>query len=200
MQRNVRNALLALGFVIGSVTGVSAASLPQQTFAIAEDELSITVASSSMDQKDPLESDLTIWVGEIEIEGRNAVWIELIDVHGEVIYDSEVNRNETHLLPDGRAVVVRAAAPATVVADKDQSRLGEPEPMLVTRRVVEEGPNAMTVEFIETVDENRQEQRGTMFEIASFGQQIWASVASFFQAAGSQLKFAWNWLVGTLPA
>eukprot|EP00634_Sargassococcus_sp_CCMP2135_P015833 CAMPEP_0198670582 /NCGR_PEP_ID=MMETSP1467-20131203/81821_1 /TAXON_ID=1462469 /ORGANISM="unid. sp., Strain CCMP2135" /LENGTH=149 /DNA_ID=CAMNT_0044407365 /DNA_START=192 /DNA_END=638 /DNA_ORIENTATION=+ len=147
-------------------SGALAEKLPQETITLPEDRLAVTVASASVDQKDPLESELTIWVGEIELDGRNTVWVELIDSYGEVIYDSEVSQNETHLLPDGRAVVVRSMDQETVVAGKDESRLVTEGALMVTRRVVNEGTDATTVELIET--ENEPVERGTMLQVADF--------------------------------
>ncbi|WP_208977742.1 hypothetical protein [Labrenzia sp. 011] len=163
-----------------------------------EDQLAVTVASATQDQSDPLESELTIWVGEIELEGRKAVWVELIDSYGEVIYDSEVSTNETHLLPDGRAVVVRAMDPDMVVAGKDESRLATEATLTVTRRVINDGTAATTVELIETQDE--ADKRGPMLQAADFGQSVWDRIVSFFDTARSRVQVAWNWIVGTLQA
>ncbi|GAA0781449.1 hypothetical protein [Roseibium denhamense] len=199
MQRNTRAGTIALGLIIALAGSATAAPLPQETITIPDDRLAVTVASASLDQVDPLESEFTIWVGEIELEGRKTVWVELIDSYGEVIYDSEVNRNETHLLPDGRAVVVRAMAPETAVAGKDESRLVLDGALTVTRRVVNDAAGATTVELIETGTE-APAKRGTMLQVADFGQMVWERVVAFFDAAGTRVKVAWNWIVDTLQA
>ncbi|ASP32661.1 hypothetical protein CHH27_04895 [Labrenzia sp. VG12] len=173
--------------------------MPQETITLPEDRLAVTVASATQEQVDPLESELTIWVGEIELDGRKAVWVELIDSYGEVIYDSEVSTNETHLLPDGRAVVVRAMDQDNLVAGKDESRLVNEGSLMVTRRVVNEGADATTVELIETGSEPLQ-KRGTMLQVADFGEMVWNKIVAFFDAAGSRVKVAWNWLVDTIQA
>jgi hypothetical protein len=198
MQRNTRAGAFALGLILACAGSASAGSLPQETITLPQDRLAVTVASASFDQKDPLESELTIWVGEIDLNGRKAVWVELIDSYGEVIYDSEVNTNETHLLPDGRAVVVNALAPETVVAGKDESRLTSEGAMMVTRRVINDGTNAAAVELIETGDE--PVRKGPMLEIADFGHMVWEKIVAFFDAAGARAKVAWTWLVDTLQA
>ncbi|MBN9670429.1 hypothetical protein JF539_08775 [Labrenzia aggregata] len=172
--------------------------MPQETITLPEDRLAVTVASASVDQSDPLESELTIWVGEIELDGRKTVWVELIDSYGEVIYDSEVSTNETHLLPDGRAVVVKAMDTETVVAGKDDSRLPTEGTLMVTRRVVNDGSDATTVELIETNEE--PVKRGPMLQVADFGQSVWNQIVAFFAAASSRVQVAWNWLVDTLQA
>lgn len=198
MQRNTRAGTIALGLILAFAGSAIAAPLPQETITLPEDRLAVTVASATQDQKDPLESELTIWVGEIELEGRKAVWVELIDSYGEVIYDSEVNTNETHLLPDGRAVVVRAMDQDTVVAGKDESRLASEGALMVTRRVVNDGTDATTVELIETKDEPIK--RGTMLQVADFGQMVWDKVVAFFDAAKTRVQVAWNWIVDTIQA
>ncbi|MEL7529363.1 MAG: hypothetical protein AAFN16_26615 [Pseudomonadota bacterium] len=198
MQRNTRAGTIALGLILAMASGALAEQLPQETITLPEDRLAVTVASASVDQKDPLESELTIWVGEIELDGKDTVWVELIDSYGEVIYDSEVNQNETHLLPDGRAVVVRSMDQETVVAGKDESRLVTEGALMVTRRVVNEGTDATTVELIET--ENEPVERGTMLQVADFGQSVWNNIVAFFDAARNRVEIAWNWLVDTLQA
>ncbi|MEM9635635.1 MAG: hypothetical protein AAGA50_30205 [Pseudomonadota bacterium] len=198
MQRNTRVGTFALGLILALAGSAAASPLPQETITLPEDRLAVTVASASLDQKDPLESELTIWVGEIEIEGRKTVWVELIDSYGEVIYDSEVSTNETHLLPDGRAVVVRSMDTDTVVAGKDESRLASEGALMVTRRVVNEGTEATTVELIETGEE--PVKRGTMLQVADFGQLVWDKVVAFFDAARTRVEVAWNWLVDTIQA
>ncbi|WP_428650241.1 hypothetical protein [Roseibium sp.] len=198
MQRNTRAGTLALGLILALAGSAAAAPLPQETITLPEDRLAVTVASASADQKDPLESELTIWVGEVELGGRKAVWVELIDSYGEVIYDSEVNTNETHLLPDGRAVVVRAMDQDTVVAGKDESRVVTEGALMVTRRVVNEGTDATTVELIETQD--TPVKRGTMLQVADFGQLVWEKIVAFFDAAKTRVAVAWNWLVDTIQA
>lgn len=198
MQRNSRAGIIALGLILATAGSVAAAPLPQETIALPDDRLSVTVASATQDQKDPLESELTIWVGEIELDGKKAVWVELIDSYGEVIYDSEVNTNETHLLPDGRAVVVRSMDEDNVVANKDESRLVTEGTLTVTRRVVDDGENAATVELIET--QETPVERGTMLQVADFGQLVWENVVAFFDAAKFRVQVAWNWLVDSIQA
>ncbi|WP_229003833.1 hypothetical protein [Roseibium aggregatum] len=199
MQRNTRAGTLALGLILALAGSAAAAPLPQETITLPEDRLAVTVASASQDQADPLESELTIWVGEIELEGRKTIWVELIDSFGEVIYDSEVNTNETHLLPDGRAVVVRAMDQDTVVAGKDESRLVNEGTLTVTRRVVNEGVDATTIELIESGQQPSQ-KRGTMLQVADFGELVWQKVVAFFDAARTRVEIAWNWIVDTIQA
>lgn len=198
MQRNIKAGSIALGLILALAGSAQADPLPQETITLPEDRLSVTVASASLDQKDPLESELTIWVGEIELEGRKTVWVELIDSYGEVIYDSEVANNETHLLPDGRAVVVSALTPDMLVAGKDESRLETDGALMVTRRVVNEGPEATAIELVETGDE--PVRKGTMLEVADFGQMVWERVLAFFDAAKTRVAVAWTWIVDTLQA
>jgi len=168
-----------------------------QTITLPEDDLTVTVASTTSPDKNPLDSELSIWVGEVELHGRKTIWVELIDTHGEVIYDSEVRSNETHLLPDGRAVVVRALEADAPVVKQDQSRVASEGQLLVTRRVVEEGDQKTTVEFIE---ERQAADRTPLLEIAAFGESVWNFVAALFVSAANTVKVAWTWLVDTLHA
>ncbi|MEP4031249.1 hypothetical protein [Roseibium polysiphoniae] len=187
-------ALLILGLAAQSPKA-SASPLPQETVTLEEDQLAVTVASASKEQTDPLNSDLTIWVGEIELFGRDTIWVELIDSYGEVIYDSEVRPNETHLLPDGRAVVVRLVDPATRIVKSDESRLEIEGQMMVTRRIVEDGQESTSVEFVEAAPEKKS---SPLLEMAAVGQTIWTTVLTFFDTAVTQVEVAWSWLVDTI--
>lgn len=199
MQRNKKTGIFALSLILTLVGGATAAPRPQETITLPEDRLAVTVASASLDQMDPLESELTIWVGEIELDGRKTVWVELIDSYGEVIYDSEVKTNETHLLPDGRAVVVNAMDQDRVVAGKDESRIANESTLMVTRRVVNEGEEATTIELIETAGDPAGKP-SPILQIADFGDMVWQKVADFFDAARVRVQVAWTWLVGTIQA
>ncbi len=186
-------AVMAIAFT----AGVHASTMPQETFTLPEDRLAVTVASAHVNEPDPLNSELTIWVGEIEVEGRKTIWVELIDSYGEVIYDSEVGPNETHLLPDGRAVVVTSIDPATTIAKADTSRIESEGQLVITRRVVNEEGNATAVEFIEaTPDADKTES----VPMASLGETIWQKIVALFEAAATRVQVAWNWLVGTVSA
>ncbi|WP_246541474.1 hypothetical protein [Roseibium polysiphoniae] len=187
-------ALLILGLAAQSQK-VSASPLPQETVTLEEDQLAVTVASASKEQTDPLNSDLTIWVGEIELFGRDTIWVELIDSYGEVIYDSEVRPNETHLLPDGRAVVVRSVDPETRIVKSDESRLEIEGQMMVTRRIVEDGQESTSVEFVEAAPKKKS---SPLLEMAAVGQTIWTTVLTFFDTAVTQVEVAWSWLVDTI--
>ena len=112
MYQLIKSVGLTVCLAAGFAVGAGASPFPQETYNLPDDNLAVTVASATPEEADPLESELTIWVGEIEIQGRKTVWVELIDSYGEVIYDSEVGTNETHLLPDGRAIVVSSTDPA----------------------------------------------------------------------------------------
>lgn len=173
---------------------------PQETVVLDEDNLAVTVSAAADGQADPLDSEMTIWVGEVQIQGRNTVWVELIDSYGEVVYESEVGTNETHLLPDGRAVVVRDLHSDTNVAKLDTSRVISDTPMLVTRRVVESPETSASVEFVEAAPAPKQEKPSQMLSLAAVGQVIWANVVAFFDAAASRIQVAWNWIKDTLPA
>jgi len=201
MYRTIKTAVVA-AVAAGFFTAAAAAPVPQETFNLPEDDLTVTVASATPAQPDPLESELTIWVGEVEIQGRKTIWVELIDTYGEVIYGSEVGDNETHLLPDGRAVVVRSIDPNLKVAKADDSRLPIDGEMVVTRRVVDEGLASTSVEFIEVAEDMSvpDKEKSGLLKVAEFGNTVWVSILAFFQAAASSVQVAWNWIVDTLHA
>ncbi|WP_208979148.1 hypothetical protein [Stappia stellulata] len=166
----------------------------RETFLLPSDRLAVTLGipegtSSGSD-------DYAIWVGEVELNGRTAVWVELIDEHGEVVYDSEVSHNETHLLPNGRAVVVRAllddsADPAQTVAKTDESRVAPDARLVVTRRVVD-APSVQTA--IEFVEQTPTQESTAMMRIAAFGERIWTAIVASLAAATDGVLVAWNWL------
>lgn len=172
----------------------------QETVRLDDEQLAVTVSAASEVQADPLDSDMTIWVGEVQIQGRNTVWVELIDSYGEVVYQSEMGTNETHLLPDGRAVVVRDLHSDSNIAKADTSRVISDTPMLVTRRVVESPQTSASVEFVEAAPAAKEEKSSPMMNLAAVGQVIWANVVAFFDAAATRIQVAWNWLKDTLPA
>jgi hypothetical protein len=197
MQQLLKTVGISVVIAAAIAVGAHASTLPQETFTIPDDRLAVTVASAKASEPDPLNSELTIWVGEIEIEGRKTIWVELIDSYGEVIYDSEVGQNETHLLPDGRAVVVTSMDPATTIAKEDTSRVESEGQLVITRRVVNEGEDATAVEFIEAT---KTEKKPDAQPMASVGETIWTKIVAFFQAAADRVQVAWNWLVGTVSA
>ncbi len=123
------------------------------------------------------------------------MWVELIDDHGEVIYDSEVSQNETHLLPDGRAVVVRDMGDPdsgeTRVAKTDQSRVAPDARLVVTRRVVDDPNLQTTIEFIE---ETSRPEPSAMMRIAAFGNAVWSAIVASIGSAADSVVVAWNWI------
>lgn len=187
------------------VAGLALVSLPAQaedplakgdreTFFLSEDRLAVTLGTPRFGDGSETES-YAIWVGEVERHGRKMVWVELIDEYGEVVYDSEVAQNETHLLPDGRAIAVRAllgteeAAPA--VAKADQSRVAPDARLVVTRRIVNDPSQQTEIEFIE---QKPVEEPSAMMRVAAFGQMVWAKIVASLTLAADGIKVAWTWL------
>ena len=162
---------------------------------LPDDNLAVTVASAAPVAE--AGEDLSIWVGEVELEGRSAIWVELIDAEGEVIYNAEIGQNETHLLPDGRAIMVTALTSGTEVAKIDNSRVPSETSNLVTRRVIDDQGDKSTVEFIEETPRDRQPK---LIEVARVGEAIWAALVSLFTGAAETVRTAWSWLVETLQA
>ncbi len=201
--RSLVAALTAALFSCSPLT-VLADGLAKRTIALPEDKLAVTVSAASKDISDPLESDLSIWVGEVELEGRKLVWVELLDSYGEVIYESEIGRNITYLLPDGRAIVVRDLAPGTRVLKADISRVPMEGQEVTTRRVVDRVENGIeqhrSVEYVEERPERDARAPSTMTTLARVGEEIWAAVSAFFSGAADRAQIAWAWLVDTIKA
>lgn len=190
-----RIAALAATAMLLTMAGPACAGLVEERHMLPDDNLAVTVASAA-----PLAEageDLSIWVGEVELDGRSAIWVELIDAEGEVIYNAEIGQNETHLLPDGRAIMVTALTSDTQVAKIDTSRVPSETSNLVTRRVVDDQGDKSTVEFIEETPRDRQPR---LIEVARVGEAIWATLVSLFTGAAETVRTAWSWLVETLQA
>lgn len=195
---------LSLAAAIGVATAVAGTNLraepadavlqksDRETFLIPQDRLAVTLGTPQGADED---SSYAIWVGEVERDGRKTVWVELIDDHGEVIYDSEVSQNETHLLPDGRAVVVRDMGDPdsgeTRVAKTDQSRVAPDARLVVTRRVVDDPNLQTTIEFIE---ETSRPEPSAMMRIAAFGNAVWSAIVASIGSAADSVVVAWNWI------
>ena len=194
---DLRTAAIAAAFCVLAGGAVAGDSLKQdrETVVLPDDQLAVTVDKAAPSET----SDYALWVGEVEIAGRKTLWVELIDDHGEVIYDSEVSANETHLVPDGRALVVRALSDdgSTRIAKQDESRVAPDARLVVTRRVVDDSANQASIEFIE---EKPETPRSTLLEIAEFGQSVWSAIVGAFSAAADSVKVAWHWLFGSANA
>ncbi|SDR11500.1 hypothetical protein [Pseudovibrio sp. Tun.PSC04-5.I4] len=150
------------------------------TYAMPEDYLAVTVAPPvQKPNTDPLDSDLSIWVGEVEIEGRKTLWVELIDKHGEVIYNTEIHQNETHLLPDGRAIAVTVMHPKKQQTmqegriKKDQSRISINERFVVTQKEAFSPALDTQVNLLEVRPVPKQIHNSFMLRAGKNGELIW---------------------------
>lgn len=187
------------GLPAGGAT--ESASIEATNETLRTDRLDVTVAkiAGANGIIGTADVDMDIWVGEVEMKGRKAIWVELIDGYGEVIYDAEVRKNETHLLPDGRAIVVRALAEdAPVIAKADNGRVAPDANLVVTRRVVDKDAYKATVEFLE--EKEPADDATALMKVARFGDQIWTSVAAFFSSAADNVRFAFQWIVKAIAA
>ncbi len=151
------------------------------TYAMPEDYLAVTVAPPSQTPyADPLQSDLSIWVGEVEIEGRHTLWVELIDVHGEVIYNSEVRQNETHLLPDGRAIIVTSMQPEgkskpapRLPQAKDQARVPTDKRFVITQKQAFSPATNTQVKLLEVQPAPKEVHNSFMLRAGRNGEILW---------------------------
>ncbi|MEH0072205.1 hypothetical protein V6L77_21165 [Pannonibacter sp. Pt2-lr] len=116
------------------------------------------------------------------------IWVELIDSEGEVIYASEVAQNETHLLPDGRAIVVSplTAPEGTLVAAKDESRVPPEAGQMITRRVVDDEEGKTAVELVQAPPQ----QPSLLVQLAKAGETVWHGIVAFFQ--GLPIRSVWR--------
>ncbi|WP_146177387.1 hypothetical protein [Breoghania corrubedonensis] len=168
------------------------------------DRLAVTVArvAGHEDAADATRN-MDIWVGEVSLKGRKAVWVELIDDYGEVVYDAEVKKNETHLLPDGRAIVVRALPDGTQIAKVDSRRVASDANLVVTRRVVDENDTPTSVEFFEekTQDNTHHENADTaLVALARFGERVWEAVTAFVSGTADNIRYAFRWVMDVVAA
>lgn len=151
------------------------------TYAMPEDFIAVTVAPpAETPNADPLDSDLSIWVGAVEIQGRETLWVELIDAHGEVIYDSEVQPNETHLLPDGRAIAVAIMTPdihpqstQSAQLSKNQSRVPISDRFVVTSKAAFTAAMDTQVTLLEVEPAPEEIQNSFMLKAGENGETIW---------------------------
>ena len=197
-EMNGAKPLIVNAGPITSEPAIASASATNET--LRSDRLAVTVAkiAGANGIIGDAGSDMDIWVGEVEVKGRKTVWVELIDSYGEVIYDAEVAKNETHLLPDGRAIVVRALAEdAPVIAKANAERVETDARLVITRRVVDEGERSTSVEFLE---ENPRKEPSAMVAVAQFGTLVWNVVAALFTEAVSNVRYAFSWIVNALTA
>lgn len=195
MTGPIRIAALAATASLFLFAGAAHAGLAEERHMLPDDNLAVTVASATATVTEG--EDLSIWVGEVELQGRTAIWVELIDAEGEVIYNAEIGQNETHLLPDGRAIMVTALNTETTVAKQDASRVPSETSILVTRRIVDDKGDRTAVEFIEETPRDTQPK---LIEVAHVGEAIWAAVVALFTGAAETVRVAWSWLVETLHA
>ncbi|WP_310619627.1 hypothetical protein [Flexibacterium corallicola] len=134
---------------------------------------------------DPFDSPFNIWLGEVTLQGRTTLWVELIDEYGEVIYDSEVHPNETHMLPDGRALVVNEyASPnpsaTTLASTKDQSRVTPDAKVSVSVRSASSTSTGTQVHFIDVKQQPEAGKESFLLNLGRTGDALWNRLTSYF--------------------
>ncbi|MDD7908448.1 MULTISPECIES: hypothetical protein [Pseudovibrio] len=169
-----------------TITNKAAKADRAVTYSMPEDYLDVTLAPApGSGSDDPLDSELSIWVGEVELNNEKQIWVELIDDHGEVVYDSRINENETHLLPDGRALVVTVmqvevplAKTAPTVA-KDQARLQtNAEKVVVTQKTHETTQTNVQVEFVQEKAPHPIHRQSFMVRAGEIGETVSKALVS----------------------
>ncbi|MTI17313.1 hypothetical protein E1162_08670 [Rhodobacteraceae bacterium RKSG542] len=156
-----------------------------QTTAIPQDYLAVTVGKPAKPENvDPLEGDFAIWVGTVKLDGKDTLWVELIDDYGEVIYNSRIEPNETHILPDGRAIAVRSAKAnlgeqkpkikSPFPLNKSQNRVSSQKPIIVTQQAHYALDKKLQVEFIEFEESNDSQSKADhLLKVGRNLDQLW---------------------------
>lgn len=158
-------------------------------------EISLADAQTTTDAKDS--SPLSIWVGEVTLDGEKQIWVELIDAYGEVIYASAVRQNETHLLPDGRAIIARPFISSSTVAKTETSRVPVESDFRITHRQMIDDGTGHSIELLEPIE---PVQRSPLLQMTMISDVIFAILASMFDDARDQLRLTWNWFFDTAHA
>lgn len=193
-HRLMKKAIIPAVAIMLSAAPLALAAPKSERHLLPEDNLSVTLAS--LGAGPAAGEDTSIWVGPVDIQGRKVIWVELIDSEGEVIYASEVAQNETHLLPDGRAIVVSPlnAPEGTLAVAKDESRVPSETGQMITRRVVDDEEGKTAVELVQTPPQ----QPSILLHLAKAGESVWHGIVAFFQGAADSVRVAWNWIVDTV--
>jgi hypothetical protein len=196
MTYRLVKAIIPAVAILLAASPLALAGGKSERHVLPEDNLSVTLAS--LGAAPAAGEDTSIWVGPVDIQGRKVIWVELIDSEGEVIYSSEVAQNETHLLPDGRAIVVSPlnAPEGTLVAAKDESRVPPDAGQMVTRRVVDDQDSKTAVELVQAPPQ----EPSILLQVAKAGETVWHGIVAFFQGAADSVRVAWNWIVDTVAA
>lgn len=143
----------------------------------------------------------SLWVGEVDVQGEKTVWLELIDAHGEVVYDSEVRPNESHLLPDGRVITVRPQV-AAVAVSKVEDRIAGAHDLFLTRAVATVNGVPTDIEYGAPGPVARNDQPGMpmlqRFALAS--ERVWDIFSQSVTSLVSRAEVAWSRMVDRIRA
>jgi hypothetical protein len=141
----------------------------------------------------PAQSKMAIWVGEVDLLGKKRLWVELIDEYGEVVYDSEVQPNETHILPDGSAIDVRRSIDGQFMVSKPiTDRVPNNVRFVRTRRVVSNADGVTTVEFLKSDPKPTSQPDSELMSRSNAGRRIWLAFVAFFTATADSIRTAWH--------
>jgi len=150
-----------------------------------------------------------LWVGEVQLRGKKRLWLELYDGHGEVVYDSEVIPNVSHVLPGGRVIVVRKASDGQLVASEKSinDRVAASFDTVTTYKMARGNEGVLTVAYSHPkahADKlgkpGKAENESELMKISRFGEMVWQAIASFFDATAKTVRYAWASVVGVWRA
>ncbi|NVK34589.1 MAG: hypothetical protein HWE23_08925 [Rhodobacteraceae bacterium] len=184
--------LAAFSFTSTSAEAVATKSWPQLMSHQAP--LEVTLTPSQAPEADPFDNPMDIWIGEVVLDGKLQIWVELTDHHGEVVYSSTVARNESHLLPDGRAIVARAFIEQDTVPKEISDRLPDQNIFLIGTRLAPE------IRMVPTQPDPAEDTPDTSTHrvFGAVGDALWSKISAFFDGAANNLKLAWAWLSDTV--
>lgn len=166
------------------------------------DRLEVELASGGTTTSILDRGRFSLWVGEVEVQGQKTVWLELIDSHGEVVYDSEVRPNESHLLPDGRVITVRPQV-AEVAVSKVEDRIAGAHDLFLTRAVATVNGVKTDIEYGAPGPVARNDQPLQMPMLQRFAlatERVWDIVSQSVSDVLNRAEVAWSRMVERIRA
>lgn len=199
-RRGVTRAIAVRPLVIALALTVS--GLAPAWAAGKGDRLEVELASGGSTTSILDRGRFSLWVGEVEVQGQKTVWLELIDSHGEVVYDSEVRPNESHLLPDGRVITVRPQV-AEVAVNKVEDRINGAHDLFLTRAVATVNGVATDIEYGAPGPVARNDQPMQMPMLQRFAlatERVWDILSQSVSTVLDRAEVAWSRMVERIRA
>ena len=130
--------------VVGIALGVAAMTVPASAETFKTDKFIVSIADEAVTGADAPYQGL--WVGDVTRDGKTDTWLQLSDRYGEVVYETALRANESHVLPGGYAIAVRSNAPVQMVSAKTYTdRVAPDATQVATSRILREPKNVEKV-------------------------------------------------------